>query len=132
MSDQNRPTINPPGNTPIVSIVTAAALIVCGLVAVAYTKNEAAMVVVIGLIVSTVPSLIASGFSERSSRDIRNGVVKDKVVDALEETGVAGVARDASQTTPAALSALNMLLTQIVADNNARGARTTHRDQDTP
>jgi hypothetical protein len=78
----------------------------------------------VGLIVTTVPSLIAAGFAERASRDIRNGVVKDKVADALEETGVAQVARDAGETTPAALKALTMLIANLQATENAK---TTHR-----
>lgn len=68
----------------------------------------------IAFAISTLPSLVAALFAERSARDIRNGVVQDKVrqgaTDALQETGVTEVAQTALQTQAPALTALAQLL----------------------
>lgn len=48
------------------------------------------LVIVVGMIATTIPSLVAAVFSERTNRDLRNGVLKDKVkegaAEALEES----------------------------------------------
>lgn len=49
----------------------------------------------LGLLVSTLPSLVAAFSAERASRDIRNGMVEEKAragaVAALQETGVTDI-----------------------------------------
>ncbi len=49
------------------------------------------LVTLLGLVGSTVPGLLAAGFAERASRDIRDGAVKESLTVALEETGLSPV-----------------------------------------
>lgn len=84
-------------------------------------------ITVIGLVVTTVPTLIGAAFAERASRDIRNGTVTTKVKDALEETGVTAAVENANSTTPQTMNALNantqaltLLMSHIIAGENAR------------
>lgn len=98
-------------NLPKVALITAAALTVAGVIFFGAAGNHNALAVVVA---STVPSLLAAGFAERASRDIRNGTVTEKArqgaTEALEETGVIQAVEEGRQTTPAALTALIMLL----------------------
>ena len=54
----------------------------------------------IALVVATIPSIVAALFAERSSRDIRNGVVQEKArhgaAKAIEESGAAEAAENAA------------------------------------
>jgi uncharacterized membrane protein YjjP (DUF1212 family) len=63
-------------------IASVTALVVTG------HANESTVTVLVGLI----PGLIASGYAERTNRDVRNGVVQEKAktgaAAALTETGV--------------------------------------------
>jgi hypothetical protein len=85
--------------------------------------NVIAQETLVGLIVTTVPSLIAAAFAERTGRDVRNGVMEQKVKDgsikALKETGVTDVVdasgRGASSAAAiAALTASTNALTTLV------------------
>lgn len=101
-------------NTPHYAIAATVFLIGVGVIAATLTNNDASLSLLIGLIVTTVPSLIAAGFAERASRDIRNGTVTEKAREgaeqALNDTGVVQAVEEGKQTTPAALTALIMLL----------------------
>lgn len=120
------------GNTPLYSLTAAVAFMGFAVVMVIFTDpdDKEYVTLLIGLIVTSIPSLIASAFSERASRDIRNGVVQNKVEEALENTGVAKVARDIERTTPASLDALSMLLSNLQADNNAKIAVRAKTEKD--
>lgn len=82
------------------SIVALIALVVALIIGLALggdlnSSTTPLIVSILGLVGSTIPALIAAGFSERASRDIRNGVVTRKAHDgalqALHETGVTDV-----------------------------------------
>lgn len=105
-----------PSNLPVVAMVCGTALLVVTLIVVSLVGNEKQLAQVIGLVLTTVPSLGALWYAERASRDIRNGTVTEKArqgtVAALEETGVTEVV-EASQrgmSTTVALQALQALL----------------------
>lgn len=105
------------GTACIVIMVIAAVV----LVLFANPATAPSLSVVIGLLVTTVPSLVAAVFSERAAKDIRNGVLTEKVVkgtkQALQEHGV--VVRDGPAAT-AALTALAQILeknTQVTEKN---------------
>lgn len=98
-------------NTPRIALITAALLIGGAAVALALARDTESLAIIVA---STVPSLLAAAFAERASRDIRNGTVTEKArqgaTTALKETGVVQAVEDGKQTTPAALTALIMLL----------------------
>lgn len=129
---------NVPPNAPYAAMGTAALLILSG-VALVMTghggANDGSLLV--GLVVTTIPSLLAAGYAERASRDVRNGTVTEKARQgahkAITEAGV--VTRDgpavqaalsAQAASTAALTALlqrvhpelqhNTDLTEAVAD----------------
>jgi hypothetical protein len=109
---------------PIYATAVTVVCIVAAVVLVLFADPEnQGTITVIGLIVSTLPSLIASFFAERTSRDVRNGVLVDKVAEgtaqAIKSEGV--VVRD-GPVVSAELRALSALLqqnTRITKENTA-------------
>lgn len=93
-------------------------------------NNAAAQETLVGIMIGTVPSLIAASFAERTNRDVRNGVVEQKVKDgatrALKETGVTDVV-EASGRGASSAAAVNALiastqaLTTIINDRRNDG-----------
>jgi len=128
-------------NTPVVSLVAAVALVALGVFAVAFVPSSTtspALLTIVGLIATTVPSLIAAGFAERNSRDMRNGVATDAAAAgahrALEESGVKEVVdmthRGASTTlTMQALAKLLELNTTATTENTAATQTSTNAVQ---
>lgn len=121
----------PTQNLPVWSLGSAVILVamaIVGLGIIDLDENSSPIfLMIVGLIVTTVPSLISAAYSERISRDIRNGTVTEKVKDALDEKGVTEAVQNANEMQPATLNALqtqtrslNLLLTQLVADENTR------------
>lgn len=119
------------GNTPLWTIGSAVVLVAVGILGLAFVeldeKTTPVYVSLVAIIGSTVPTLIGAAFSERASRDIRNGVVTNKVKDAMEEVGVIDVVKQAQETTPATLQALTnstealtMILARQAAEDNAK------------
>lgn len=111
-------------NLPYASLGAAVLLILVG-GGVVMTGNggENGGAILIGLVVTTIPSLIAAAFAERNAKDIRNGTVTEKARQgahrALAEAGVTTVASQGPQTA-AALQSLEQLLRQTqstVAEN---------------
>lgn len=88
---------------PKVAVLAAVvALILIAAVLVLYDdKGDRNTAKLIGLIVTTIPGLLALGFAERASRDIRNGTVVAKAKQgakaALEEAGP-GIATEGART----------------------------------
>lgn len=121
------------GNTPVWSLVTAVMLVGFAVVTLVFAdfddERTPYIVMVLGLIVTTVPSLISSVFAERASRDIRNGVVVEKTregaTEALHETGVSNVAN----VNPAAIEAITRILIER-EDEVSAAARTTRKEND--
>lgn len=111
---ERRPAIAP--NTPHYTLAAAVVLVVVGVAAAYVTDNRQSMTTLLGLIATTVPSLLAAGYAERASRDIRNGTVTEKArqgsVRAMEEVGVVDVveASNRGQGTLLAMQALAALL----------------------
>lgn len=110
-------------NLPLYSLVAAVVFVVTGAgLAVFAPENNQNAAMLIALLVSTLPSLVAALFAERSSRDIRNGVMTEKAREgasqAIQEHGV--VTRDGPAAT-ASIQALTELLKQRVANEAAKG-----------
>lgn len=111
-----RPTRSIPPNTPHYTLGAGVLLTVVAMFAALATDDRDTLRTLMGLIVSTVPSLLAAGYAERASRDIRNGTVAEKArqgtVKALEDTGVTDVveASHRGQGTLLAMQALAALL----------------------
>jgi hypothetical protein len=108
--------MNIPWTSVIVFVACLAAIVF--LVSSGHSTN-ATVTVLIGLL----PSLVAAGYAERTSRDVRNGVVEQKVKvgarAALDETGVTAVAAQSGESTKLAMLALSKLLETNTAATNA-------------
>ena len=94
-----------PPNTPVLAIVTALSLVGFAVVVIVTgygTSRNGALL--IGLVLTTVPSVIAAAFAERVSRDVRNGVVETKAQRgaeaALAETGVTDDVQKLTEAVP--------------------------------
>lgn len=117
---QQQTTIPARTNAPLYSLGAGVALVALAILALTVIpeRNQSQTFIVVGLIVTTVPSLIAAGFAERSSRDIRNGVVEEKVktgaTRALVETGVTDVV-DASGRGASSTAAIDALTAHTAA-----------------
>lgn len=76
-------------NLPVVSLLAAVSLIGIAVVALIFVhlddRTTPVFLSLIGLIVTTVPSLIAAAYAERVSKDVRNGVVEAKTKTAVKE-----------------------------------------------
>lgn len=75
------------GNVPLYATVAAIVLVITGAVLVIFSNPEQSpsTIIVLGLIATSVPSLVGAIFSERASRDIRNGVVLNKVKEGARQ-----------------------------------------------
>lgn len=115
---EDRPNVT---NAPVYALGSAVICLAAGVVVVLSGnggKNGGALL--IGLVVSTIPSLIAAAFSERVARDVRNGTVTEKARKgahmALAEAGVVTregpVARAALEANAAHTAALLALLAE--------------------
>jgi ribose 1,5-bisphosphokinase PhnN len=117
-----------PPNAPHYSLAAGVLLVVVGIVAAVLTDSRDTLNALLVLIVTTVPSLLAAGYAERASRDIRNGTVTEKARQgthkALEESGVTEVvaASNKGQASLLAMEALSALL------DDARVRATKERD----
>lgn len=111
-----------PKNMPLWSLLSAVLLVITLGVVILVTpvdKLSASQTgIFIALIVSSVPSLLAAAYAERTSRDVRNGTVVEKAregaVMAIQETEVltqsGPVATASLETSAAATVALTELL----------------------
>jgi hypothetical protein len=126
MSDYQQSTqIGTRTNLPVFTLGAAVILVMLAILGFIFIPagNVVAQESLIGLIVTTVPSLIAAAFAERTGRDVRNGVMEQKVKDgatkALQDTGVTDVVnasgRGASSAAAIqALTASTLALTKIM------------------
>ena len=123
-------------NTPIYSLIAFALMIGFAVIVVVTGHGEDdGGALLIGLAVTTIPSLVAALYSERTSRDVRNGVVVEKVRQgthvALKESGVQEVV-DMSQrgeTTLVAMQALTKLLERREATDSKSNDSVTGVDK---
>lgn len=109
-------TDNRQGNLPLYSLTAVILFVAFGVTGAVVADNDNVLQLMIGLIITTVPSLIAAAFAERASRDIRNGVVKDKVKEGLHETGVSEMAR----LNPDDIRRINALLLNLQSEDDKR------------
>ncbi len=128
---------------PILAVITVALFMASAVALLVLSDPESSPSTgaIIGLIVTSIPSLLAAAFSERASRDIRNGVVQNKAregaMQALQETGVTEVVELTARGQTAALSmqALARLLEQNTAvtqtNTDATQQNTNTKDGDT-
>ena len=134
-----------PKNMPIWTLISAVVLVITlGIILLVTPPDRftsGGISIFIALVVSTVPSLIAAATAERTSKDIRNGVVVEKAregaVQAIQETEVltltGPVATSSFEATHAAVGALTELLRRtdpLVTDKTAL-AGATHAIADT-
>lgn len=69
-----------PHNAPLYALVASVVFVAAAVALVIFADPENSnTMMLIGLLVSTIPSLVAAVFSERTARDIRNGVMVEKV-----------------------------------------------------
>lgn len=77
------PTPRPSTNLPLLSLGAAVLFVALAVLALVFVPKDdqrlTQVVLLVGLVVSTVPSLIASAYSERTSKDMRNGVMIQQV-----------------------------------------------------
>lgn len=90
--DNNVPPRHVKPNAPHVAIIATVVLVLGGLGAALLAEDERSLQLIIGLVISTVPALVAAAYAERASRDIRNGTVTQKAREgttrALRDTGM--------------------------------------------
>lgn len=107
-----------PVTTPLYTL-GATAVFAAGVLVLILTDNAKNATLFVTLVLSTLPSLGAAFFSERASRDVRNGVVEEKARKgahkALKEAGVTDAVATGAQTTPAVLAGLTRLLEETEA-----------------
>lgn len=105
-------------NVPLYSMVTTGILVVAAVLLVIFgDPDKQGFMILLGLIVTTVPSVVSAIYSERASRDIRNGVVVDKVREgasqAIEDAQVI------TRTGPVVTTELSALATLLERIQNA-------------
>lgn len=120
-------------NTPIYSLLGLVTFVVA-MVVVYLTGHADDAGVLLALAASTIPSLVASLSAERASRDIRNGVVSDKVheattralIDAEVVTRTGPVATESVKALASQTAALEVILTDLhsLAARNAAQLQT--------
>lgn len=77
---------NGPSNVPLYTVVTTAILLVAAVLLVVFVpQDKQGYSLLLGLLVTTIPSVVSSLYAERASRDIRNGVVVDKVKEGTKQ-----------------------------------------------
>lgn len=122
-----------PHNAPLYALVATVVFVAAAVVLVIWgdLENGNAMML-LGLLVTTLPSLVAAGFSERASRDIRNGVVVEKArqgaLQAIDQAQV--IVRD-GPVVSTELRALTRLLEQNTAATEANTAQMGSGDRPT-
>lgn len=99
---------------PIYSLIATGLLLASAVALVLFADEQnQGTVMVLGLIVSTIPSLIASFSAERTARDVRNGVLVEKVKEgATHAINESGVVVSNGPIVDAQLRALSALLQQ--------------------
>lgn len=120
-----------PTNLPYASLASAVLLIGTGAVVVmSGNGGENGGAILIGLVVTTIPSLIAAAFAERNARDIRNGTVVEKVRQGTHRAlAEAGVSTSTSPQATAALQSLEQLLRRTEATVQQNTEATVHNTE---
>lgn len=114
-------------NRPIYSIAAAVLLVAILVLALIFTPVEsmARLDRIISTVLLAIPILIGAGFAERTARDVRNGVVQDKVREgthqALAESGVRDVV-ESTQRGATAVASLQALTALTASDQDTRDA----------
>lgn len=110
------PTLKPGGTNVPVYALAALVVFTVSLVVLIITGHANGDLFAV-FVVSTLPSLVAAMFAERTARDVRNGVLQDKVRqgthEALHESGVSEIAANAQSLIPAQTDALARLVDSL-------------------
>lgn len=87
MADHTNKDPGPGTNLPVFSLLAAVAFLALGVAALIFVdaSRMPQVLILIGLVASTIPSLIASAYAERTNRDLRNGVVEAKVKSGVKD-----------------------------------------------
>lgn len=73
-------------NVPLYTVITTAILLVAAVLLVVFVpQDKQGYSLLLGLLVTTIPSVVSSLYAERASRDIRNGVVVEKVKEGTKQ-----------------------------------------------
>lgn len=81
-------------NLPLFTLGAVCVLVALGIIAAIFipARNQSTVDLLVTMIIASVPGMIGAAYSERNSRDMRNGVLEQKAKDgatkALQETGV--------------------------------------------
>jgi hypothetical protein len=108
-------------NIPLYSLTATVLLVGMALVALLFvdTSNITLLIPFVGLIVSTVPSLIAAAYSEKTSRDIHNGVLSKQVSEGTTVAFAHQALKD-----PAALQAIQELAALVKTNTDTTETNT--------
>lgn len=116
----------------LISTVLLIGFVVMGVVFANPATNNI-LIIIAGLVVSSVPQILGGIFSERASKDIRNGVLTKKVKEgakqALHETGVLEVV-EISQRGEASLTAMRALQRLLELNTAATEINTQQKEND--
>lgn len=129
MSNTNIP---PRTNVPIVSLISGTVLLAVVVIVLAFANPDRTstplFATVIGLVVTTVPSLIAAAYAERVSKDVRNGTLVQKTKqathEAIREAGL--ITRDGPAMT-LAMEGLAQVLRQTGKSDSTQTAQKIER-----
>lgn len=108
--------------------VAVLGILVTGLVITSVVSN-ANTAELIPILAGLIPGILAAGYSERTNKDVRNGVVQDKAKEgtkqALAETGVTDVVASSASQSQAYMEALK---TQTEALSALLNSKTTPKE----
>jgi hypothetical protein len=85
--------VKQPLNAPFYALVATGIFVVAAVLLVIFADPEnQGTAMILGIIASTLPSLVAALYSERTARDVRNGVAREQAkqgaAEAIEDAGV--------------------------------------------
>jgi|SRR5690242_13891129 len=115
---------NVPSNAPLATLALAAMLLGTGVLIVLFGGDTDAAHQLLAVVIAALPALLAAGYAERTSRDVRNGTVVEKARQgarkALEDHHVLQESSPAVQGAlagqQASMEALARLLNSAAAD----------------
>lgn len=103
-------------NLPLYTFILAGLMLIAAVLAIVFAPNANDAHSLVEFVILSFPGFVAAGFGERNHRDIRNGVVQEKVkqgaLDAFKESGVQATvdAAGRGEATNLAMQALAELL----------------------
>jgi len=118
-------------NTPVVALATVALLLVSVVALILTGHFDEGGDALLALTLSTLPSIFASLYAERTARDVRNGVIAAQAKlgsrKALDETGVTEAVQRGDESTMLAMNALRELLVHVQIEDPEQRRKAQHR-----